>query len=148
MNAAQPLSPPADSSDDDLPGVDDLPVSRGKSKEQSAHDAELRWPLEVRILYDDGIKIRQQNPVIKTIIAETIHRCEVHMITKDAFPETGQREKFRYEIAKRAIKSLRMNMTPNGDYKEAYNRATKDTNFIHKLGEVVSSLLTLRLIRY
>jgi hypothetical protein len=123
-----------------LDSSDDEPlVLQARNKDQAFNDAERHWPSKIRVVYNDGtVKIRQQNHVIKTIIAEAIHRCEHHMITVDAFPETGQREEFRLEMAKKAIKSLRARGKDNEDYKEAWHRAKKDGNFIHRIGEVVS----------
>lgn len=109
-----------------------------RTKDRVANEAELQWPTNIRIHYKEGIKIRIQKPVIKTIIAETIHRAEVHMLTEDAFPEAGRREEFRYTNAKQAIKALSTNLDASEDYKDAYSRAKKDSNFVHKLGELVS----------
>lgn len=95
--------------------------------------------MNIRIVYNDGVKIRQQNNVIKTIIAETIHRCEHHMITIDAFPETGQHVEFRFAMAKGSIRSLRRGMRDDDNYEEAYHRARKDLDFVHSIGEVVGT---------
>lgn len=101
-------------------------------------DAELQWPPGIRIIYIDGmIKIRRQSAVIKTIIAEAIHLGEVHLITCNAFPETGQRGDFRVSTAKRAIRGLCARLKHNRDYEEAYRRAKKDSSFVHKIGELV-----------
>jgi len=60
------------------------------------------------------------------------------MITSNAFPETGQREEFRFRMVKQAVRSLHAEMKGNQDYKDAYNRAKRDTSFVHKIGELVS----------
>lgn len=125
--------------------TDDEPTGpRGKNKDDLANKAESRWPSRTRVVYKDGIKLRQQNPVIRTIIAETIQRCEVHMISVDAFPETGQRVEFRYTVAKQAIKALYLEMGGNTGYQDAFNRAREDTDFVQRLGELVCLVLSLR----
>lgn len=116
---------------------EDLTGNRTKTRDQTANEVELRWPANIRVFYNEGIKIQQQTSVIKTIIAESIRYCEFHMITIDAFPETGQREKFRFSMAKRAVKSLRIEVKHNKSYQDAYDRAKVDPKFLHKIGEVV-----------
>lgn len=65
------------------------------------------------------------------------------MIANNAFPETGRREGFRYAMAKQAMRFLRTEMKHNEDYDEAYYRAKKDVAFVHRIGELVSTLHVL-----
>lgn len=111
--------------------------SRHKKKDRLANAAETQWPVRIRLFYDDGIKVRLQGSVIKTIITEAIRCCEREMITSNAFPETKQRDGFCYRMTKQAIRLLRAEMKDNQDYEDAYYCAKKDTTFVHRIGELV-----------
>lgn len=138
-NAPRTGSPLSYVSDDN-----ELSGFSSKKKDDLANNAESRWPARIQIVYNDGIKLRQQNPVIRTIIAETIQHCEVHMISVDAFPETGQREGFRHTMTKQAIKALYLAMGGNTGYQDAFDRAREDTIFVQKIGELVCSVSLLQ----
>lgn len=126
-------------SDDD----DVTSVSHIKKKDDIANHTEQRWPPRIRVYYDNGIKLRQQNTVIRTVIAETIQRCEAHMVGVDAFPETARREEFWYNITKQAIKALHSSIGGDSGYQDVYDRARGDKNFVHKIGELVCSVYRL-----
>lgn len=116
--------------------------SKGKEKnilkDQVANTAEEHWPSVLQVVYDNGLKVRQQNSVIKTIIAQVIQCCEYRMITQDAFPEMGQRGEFRDKMVKLAIKILCKKVVPNENFIAAYCRAKIDEDFVQVIGEVVS----------
>lgn len=111
--------------------------SHCKNNDQLANNAEKQWPARVRLVYNDGIQIRLQNSVIKTILAEANHCCGREMITRNAFPETGQLDEFRFRMAKRAIRLLYVEMKDSQAFEEAYYRAKKDTTFVQRIGELV-----------
>ncbi len=114
------------------------------TKVQVAATAESDWPVSIQVIYDNGnIKIRQQSPVIKALIAETTSRCEEHMVTVDAFPERGRRAEFRFNIAKEAIRDLSKRLKTDPEYEEAYRHAKLDPKFVRKIGELVCPPLSL-----
>ncbi len=120
---------------------DEVSESEGESSDGTTNKSERSWPKQIRILYDNagGIKVRQQTRVIKTIITKAIYNCEVQLISVHGFPENKKREDFRSDIAKDAMLSLRDSMKDNKYYQKAYFRAKKDPDFVHAIGEVVST---------
>lgn len=130
-------------SDSDADDDDDSQArikGKGKGKKDRVVIAEDNWPLVIQLVYEDGLKVRQQNPVIKTVIAEVIQCCELRMISKDAFPEMGKREEFRDKMVKLAIKLLCKKVVPNKNYIAAYHCARVDDIFVQRIGEVVRIL--------